>query len=84
MHRFTYRKRSTIALCCHVAYFRLIPFFLAMAIPNFRGKHRFESLCTPEQFLGYMRAKRRRPARIRLPQAAVVHFHIVYSRIFKD
>ena len=43
-----------------------------MAIPNFRGKHRFESLCTPEQFLGYMRAKGRLPARIRLPRAAVV------------
>ena len=45
-----------------------------MAIPNFKGKHRFESLCTPEQFLDDMRAKGRLPARIRLPRAAVVLF----------
>lgn len=45
-----------------------------MAIPNFQGKHRFDSLCTPGQFLRYMRAKGHLPARIRLPQAAVVLF----------
>ena len=45
-----------------------------MAIPNFRGKHRFESLCAPEQFLRYMRAAGRLPERHRLPRAAVLLF----------
>ena len=45
-----------------------------MGIPNFQGKHRFESLCTPEQFLRYTRAEGHLPARIRLPRAAVLLF----------